>query len=220
MLWSINLVPCISYFQFIQSIFHVLRNCSKVTNSDGYHCYLRVHIFSTLWQGTGGIWPAFRFLSLSLFGLLEQQYQRDDRCFSSCKLKLGLTIINIIIAYLSDLLSVSYNLSPSLYSRPCLKEASDYIHYMYKCFLRFFLVRFSIILLVLSQGDEQFHNEQFFHFILAGTVRYLVNVFICSFLDHTQGSHYYCFYRSFKVLHFLNFYFQVFIFTCFISSVI
>ena len=42
----------------------------------------------------------------------------------------------------------------------------------------------------------------FFHFIYTGSFRYLVNVFIFSFLDHTQGSHYHWHGDSFKVPHF------------------
>ena len=37
-------------------------------------------------------------------------------------------------------------------------------------------------------------------------------VFICPFLGHTQGFHYYWVGGCFKVQHFLNFYFQVFLF--------
>ena len=57
-------------------------------------------------------------------------------------------------------------------------------------------------------------------FILVETTRYLVDVFICLFLDHTQCSHYYWHSSSFKVPHFLNFYFQVFVFITIIIIII
>ena len=50
------------------------------------------------------------------------------------------------------------------------------------------------------------------YFILARTVEYLVYVFICLILDHTQGSHNYWKSRSFKEAKFLKFYVKVFVF--------
>ena len=58
-----------------------------------------------------------------------------------------------------------------------------------------------------------FTKCNFLYLILAGTARYLVNVIICIFLDHTPGSHCCWHDGSFKVLHFFSFYFQVFAFT-------
>ena len=52
----------------------------------------------------------------------------------------------------------------------------------------------------------------FFYFIQDRTAKYPINMFICPFLDYTQGSHNYWHSGSFKVPHFFNFYFQVFIF--------
>ena len=52
----------------------------------------------------------------------------------------------------------------------------------------------------------------FLDFLKSATARYLVDVFICLFLDHTQG--FLC--GGFKMPHFLNFYFQVFVFTYYI----
>ena len=54
------------------------------------------------------------------------------------------------------------------------------------------------------------------YFISTRTARYFVNVFIGSFLDHTQCSHDYWHGSSFNVSRFLNFHFQVFEFTNFI----
>ena len=42
----------------------------------------------------------------------------------------------------------------------------------------------------------------FWNFIYAEPVTYLVNVFICSFLNYTQGSHYKWQDGSFKVIYF------------------
>ena len=50
----------------------------------------------------------------------------------------------------------------------------------------------------------------YLYFMIAGITRYLVNVFICLFLDHNQCSHYYWRRDSYKVPHFFNFYFQIF----------
>ena len=44
----------------------------------------------------------------------------------------------------------------------------------------------------------------FLYFMEVETARYFINVFMCSFLDQTQGSHYYWYGGSLKETHFLN----------------
>ena len=52
------------------------------------------------------------------------------------------------------------------------------------------------------------HTHTHIHTYICGKMRYLVNVFICLFLDHILGFHYHWHGSSFKVPHFLDFYFQ------------
>ena len=60
----------------------------------------------------------------------------------------------------------------------------------------------------------------FLYFISVGTTKYLVDMFIGPFRDHTRGFYYYWHVDSFKVSHYLSFNFHVFtyLFTYFIIS--
>ena len=99
------------------------------------------------------------------------------------------------------------------------REGCDYMYSINLCFYcHFALIVFSHIEITLLNRWAVPESDFFFvclfffyiYFILAGIARYFVYVFICPFLDHTQGSYYHWHDSSFKLLYFLNFYYQGF----------
>ena len=129
-------------------------------------------------------------------------------------------VVIIIIDNFSVLFSVSYNPSPGLYWRPWLKEVSDSMHFINLFLLLLFDDIFKSHLLTFSKEMSSSTKCNFLYFISAWTARYLVNMLIYPFLDHIQGSYNYWHTGGFKVLYFLNFYFQVFVFNYFVIIII
>ena len=100
---------------------------------------------------------------------------------------------------------VSYYPSPGLYPRPYLRESRDYMHSMYLCFCcHFWVIFFSQVDTTLLKRWAILQSAKFSDFILAGTAKYLVNVFICLFLVHSEDFHYYWHSGSCKEPHFMK----------------
>ena len=97
----------------------------------------------------------------------------------------GIKSFIIITIECLTLLSGFYNPSANLYQRPNVRGDRDY-RYLYFCWL-FWVIIFSHTVSTLLRSI--FVWCYFLYFIAAGTARYLINVFICSFLNQSNSFH-------------------------------
>ena len=106
----------------------------------------------------------------------------------------------IIITYFHLYFQFFYNPSPNIFSRPRVWEGCNFMHAMYLGFATSFESYFTSLIdntLIKRIAIQQ----SAIIFISLGLGRLSILISSWPFLDHTQGSHYYCYSGSLKVFY-------------------